>query len=176
MRIGHIVAAIAIVSFLLQGCVSPSNGPSTAMDSAIQNCTLSIVGGAALGLLLGSQSGNAGRGAAIGGAIGSAACAVFVKIANDKDRARIAALERQAISSNRDSSDTFQAQDGSQVTVHTHVRDTEVPDAPDSSQPQYTACRYSQQKIDLQGQSANVEPQLWCRLETGDWKPVAQQQ
>lgn len=163
-------ALVLSAIIFLSGCAS---GPgSTAMDRAITKCVLSIGAGAALGAVIGSQAGSAGKGAAIGGAVGAGACAIFIKLANDEDRARIRALEEQAIRQNQSRVQSFQSKDGSQVTVQTRVSEAPVPKSSANTEPEYTACRYSEQTVSLEGQSARVEPQLWCRLEPGDWQPV----
>lgn len=177
MYISKFIVPITVFGVILQGCASTgSGGTSSAMDRAVQKCTFSVVGGAILGAIIGSQLGhnNAGGGALAGGALGAGACAVFVKLANDEDRARISELEHQAVVDNRSGNDSFIAKDGAQVEMQTRVRDVPVSSTSSDTGVKYTACRYSEKTLTVQGQSADVEPQLWCRLETGDWTPVAQ--
>jgi hypothetical protein len=149
------------------------------MDRAIRNCLFAVGAGALIGGVIGNNtgSGSAGRGAAAGAIVGAGACAVFVAVANEQDRARMRELELAAIRSNSSQSQQFVSANRQQVTQTVRVTDAAVPDySQGDSAPAYTACRYSEQTISVQNHanSASVEPQLWCRLDTGDWEPVVQ--
>tara|TARA_R110000868_G_scaffold75153_1_gene217084 strand:- start:7785 stop:8315 length:531 start_codon:yes stop_codon:yes gene_type:complete len=176
MRVSKLSVLILVGSLVLQGCATTgAGGTSTAMDRAVGKCAFAMIGGALLGAAIGSRvgNGNAAEGAGVGILVGGAACAVFVKLAKE-DQARISAIEHQAVVENRTRSEAFIAKNGSRVELQTQVRSAPVPQSGNADKPQYTACRYSDKTISVQGQSANVEPQLWCRLETGDWQAVSQ--
>lgn len=174
MRIGHMAAFLSVIAFVLQGCATTPEGRSSAMDGAIAKCVLSVGASALLGAFIGNRVGDGSgtRGALIGGAIGGAACAVFMKLANDQDRARIADLERQAVADNRNSADTFTSKDGSQVYMQTNVTEASIPASAQGDAPAYETCRYTNKTIAIDGQSADVKPQLWCSVKAVDGTSV----
>ena len=169
------LAAVLVGSQLVAACATMgSNGPSTAMDQAIRNCGLSIGAGILVGAIVGNNtgSGSAGDGALAGGLVGAGACAVFLAIANEQDRARIRELELAAVAANSRQSTRFMARNGRQVDVDVQVTEAELPAAAESG-PIYTACRHSTTSLNVAGAgAASPGGQLWCRLETGDWEPV----
>lgn len=178
MKIRSASVAFALaVSTAVSGCATTSGsyGGGTAMDRAIRNCMMSIGAGAILGAVIGNNtgSGSAGRGAAIGAVAGAGACAVFIAVANEQDRARLRELELAALNSGSTQYQTFNSTQGRQVAVTTQIQEAPVRARQDAAQ-QYTACRYSSQTVDVAGSGqASAGNQLWCRLETGDWEPVA---
>jgi outer membrane lipoprotein SlyB len=157
---------------------SPSTIQKTAMQRAIGNCLVSVGFGAVGGAILGQIfSRNAGSGAAIGAAVGVGACAVLLKVASDEDQARMRNLEEQAVSSGNGETQTFVTKSGEPATVTTVVTSAAVPAANTqvktaSAQPTFTDCRYSTQSVQVAGQSASSQKQLWCRVPAGDWQPV----
>jgi hypothetical protein len=167
--------ALAGGTVFLSGCATTSGagGMQTATDRAIRNCMFSVAGGAILGAVIGNNtgSGSAGRGAAAGALAGAGACAVFLAVANERDRARMRELEFAALNANQNSRGSFTNTRGEQVNVSTMVE--EAPVRASAQGPDYTACRYSSQTIEVSGAgSAAPGQQLWCRLDTGDWEPV----
>lgn len=156
----------------------------TAMDRAIGECVASVVISAGIGALAGAAlngRGGAGRGAIIGGVAGVGACAVLMQVAAAEDRARVREAELAAIKSNSSRTTSFANKSGKKVAVTTSVATAPVPKSrPTASgtttakaKPEFTACRYSQQTVSVEGQSASSQKQLWCRLNTGDWKPIS---
>ncbi|ARQ13511.1 hypothetical protein NXC12_PD00422 (plasmid) [Rhizobium etli] len=179
-----------VVSIGLQGCTTvggASYASTTAMDRAIGKCLASTVISAGLGALAGAAidgGRGAGRGALIGTAVGVGACAVLLQIAAEEDRTRVREAELAAIESNTSSTRAFVSRSGKSIAVSTRVASAPVPTVkPDATakpskgasgetKPQFTACRYSEQTVSVDGQSAGSGKQLWCRLDTGDWKPI----
>ncbi len=182
-----------IFASALSGCTTVAGGASyasqTATDKAIGQCVASVVISAGIGALVGAaiDGGNgAGRGAIIGGVAGVGACAVLIQVAAAEDRARVRTAERDAIAQNASGTTRFSNKSGKDVAVTTSVSNAPIP-APRKTttssatpakvavetKPQFTACRYAQQTVSVEGQSAGGGRQLWCRLDTGDWKPIA---
>jgi hypothetical protein len=181
------IGAIMISATALSGCTTTGGGmgfaTQTAMDRAIGQCVASVVISAGFGALAGAaidgRSG-AGRGAVIGGLAGVGACAVLVQVAAAEDRVRVREAERAAIAENASRTTNFSNQSGKRVAVKTSVTNAPVPKSRPAStteiakaEPKFTACRYSQQTVSVEGQSASGGKQLWCRLDTGDWKPIS---
>ncbi len=189
------VLSAALMTTSLSGCTTTGAGfaSQTAMDRAIGQCVASVVISAGIGALAGAAidgSSGAGRGALIGGAAGIGACAVLMQVAAAEDRARVRDAERAAVAANSSQTTRFSNDSGRNVAVTTNISNAPIPTprkAASSSttakvvpakaadaKPQFTACRYSQQTVSVDGQSASGGRQLWCRLDTGDWKPIAQ--
>ncbi|WP_104840512.1 hypothetical protein [Sinorhizobium fredii] len=109
-----------------------------------------------------------------------------MQVAAAEDRARIRNAEQDAIAANSSRTTRFSNQSGKNVAVTTSVSSAPIPTSrkiadlsgtpakvASDSKSQFTACRYSQQTVSVDGQSAGGGRQLWCRLDTGDWKPIA---
>jgi hypothetical protein len=189
------VLSVALVTTSLSGCTTTGAGfaSQTAMDRAIGQCVASVVISAGIGALAGAAidgSSGAGRGALIGGAAGIGACAVLMQVAAAEDRARVRDAERAAVAANASQTTRFSNDSGRNVAVTTNISNAPIPTprkaassstaakaapakAAADAKPQFTACRYSQQTVSVDGQSASGGRQLWCRLDTGDWKPIA---
>jgi hypothetical protein len=150
----------------------------TAVHRAIGQCIVSVgigaIGGAILAAALGH---NAGGGAAIGTAAAVGACAVLMQVAAQEDQMRIAQLGQQAVASNTSGSQSFTTTKGQTAVVTTVVTPASPPQkAPGqmaAATAKFTDCRYASQAVQVGGQSASVDKQLWCRLQTGDWKEVS---
>ena len=163
-----------------RGSVSDAGSPGqeTAVHRAIAQCFVSVgigaVGGAILGAALGR---NGGGGALVGAAVGAGACAVLLKVAADQDQAQINQFGRQAVSSNTTTSQSFTTTKGEAAVVTTVVSPATPPQAPPtqvaSAATKFTDCRYAAQAVQVGGQTASVDKQLWCRLDTGDWKEIS---
>ncbi|RKR00440.1 hypothetical protein C7435_1648 [Maricaulis maris] len=169
-----IFGGLLACALALQGCATTSGGGGTAMDRAIRNCMLAVGAGALLGAVVGNNtgSGRAGRGATTGALIGAGACTLLVAVANEQDRARMRELELAAIQSNSAQRGNFVGPRGEGISYSVAPSPAPVP-APTAEAASYTACRYSQQTLSVQGRpAASIDPQLWCRLETGDWEAV----
>lgn len=95
------LAATVTIAALLAGCATTGAGgaPQTAMQRAVGRCMITVGLGAVLGAAIGNNtgSGNAGRGAVRGALAGGALCAVMMAMANAEDRARVAAVEAEAL-------------------------------------------------------------------------------
>ncbi len=187
------VVAFALTALSLSGCTTVPGGASyasrTAMDRAIGQCVASVVLSAGIGALAGAAINGgrgAGQGAIIGGVAGAGACAVLMQVAAAEDRARVREAELDAIAANSTRTTRFSNNSGKNVAVTTSVSNAPIPTprataasggtstkTADSSKSQFTACRYSQQTVNVAGQTASGGKQLWCRLDTGDWKPIA---
>ncbi|MBB4953896.1 hypothetical protein H4S14_001956 [Agrobacterium vitis] len=182
------VALVVIMATTLSGCVTTGGGAGfatqTAMDKAIGQCVASVVISAGIGALAGAALGGnkgAGRGAVIGGVAGVGACAVLMQVAAAEDRARVRDAERNAVAANSSSTTSFSNKSGKTVVVRTSVSNAPVPKAKPgvsstavaNAEPKFTACRYSEPTVNVDGQSASGGKQLWCRLNTGDWKAVS---
>lgn len=186
------VLVVGLATSSLSGCTTvggASYASQTATDRAIGQCVASVVISAGLGALAGAAINGgrgAGQGAIIGGAVGVGACAVLMQVAAAEDRARVRDAEREAIAANATQTKRFSNNTGKSVAVTTNVTSAPIPGpkktasasskpakAEAEAKPQFTACRYSQQTVSVDGQSANGGKQLWCRLDTGDWKPIA---
>lgn len=183
--IGTVVASIA-----LQGCATTSGAPgvagSTATEQAIGQCAASLIISAGVGALIGAAIGgsnSAGTGALVGAAVGAGACAVLLQVADEEDKRQIREAERAAVLANASRSKTIRTKSGKTAEVTTKVTAAPIPRAPPadggtttvaSSEPPaaFTNCRYSEQTISVDGQSAGSGKQLWCRLDTGDWQPI----
>lgn len=169
--IGYVLALGMVVS----GCASTSGTATvasrTAMDRAIGQCVAGVVVGAGLGAVIGGITGGnnaAGRGALIGGAVGVGRCAVLVHVAAAEDRERVRQAERAAVLAASSRTTTISTKSGKTASVR-----TDVAPAPAKQNTAYTTCRYAQQTVTVEGQSASGERQLWCRTETGDWNPIS---
>ncbi|WP_310622311.1 hypothetical protein [Flexibacterium corallicola] len=177
----------------LQGCVtnsaSPISGQKTATQKAIGKCVASMVittgVGALVGAAVGRSGSSAGRGALAGAAVGVGSCAVLIHVAAAEDRKRLEDAERKAVQLNHSSTSKIKTSSGTHVTVQTKVTKAPVPvtrpgnntpvsEKQETATPQFTACRYAEQKVSVQGKSASSGKQLWCRMETGDWHPINQ--
>jgi hypothetical protein len=187
------VLVVALATSSLSGCTTvggASFASQTATDRAIGQCVASVVISAGLGALAGAAINGgrgAGTGAIVGGAVGVGACAVLMQVAAAEDRARVREAEQEAIAANSTQTKRFSNNSGRNVAVTTSVSSAPIPTpkkkaatagatpakAAADEKPQFTACRYSQQTVSVDGQSANGGKQLWCRLDTGDWKPIA---
>lgn len=168
-----LLASLLSCALVLPGCTTPNGEPNTVMNRTVAKCALAIGIGALAGAFIGSKSGsgNTAAGAGLGAVAGGTACAVIVKLDKD-DRERIAVLEKQAVQQNKPQTQVFTAKNGSEVKVATTIKEAPVPTATSENQPKYTDCRYSNKTITVASESTKVEPQLWCRLETGDWTAV----
>lgn len=182
------VVQSAFVFFLtaaVAGCTTAGGGMSparsTAMDRAIGECVASVAVGAAMGAIIGGVAGGrnaAGRGALIGGAVGVGRCAILVQVAAAEDRARIRQAELAAVQTNASQTRTITTKSGKKASVRTQVVPAPVPRPNPSStaktEPKYTNCRFAEQTVSMEGQSASAGKQLWCRAETGDWQAIEQ--
>ena len=181
-------ASIGVVA-VLAGCADTANmgGASrpvqqTAVQKAISKCVLTVGGGALLGALIGDSK----QGAVAGALLGAGACAVFMEVASREDQARLAAAEQAALKANRAPTRSFKTKAGKKATVRTKVKAAPLPKqvaqkkssansaaaSKSGAAPTYTACRYAQQTISVEGQASSAPQQLWCRASTGDWQPV----
>jgi hypothetical protein len=186
------ILIVGLATSSLSGCTTvggASYASQTAMDRAIGQCVASVVIAAGLGALAGAAidgGRGAGRGAIVGGVVGVGACAVLMQVAAAEDRTRVRNAERDAIAANSTQTTRFSNNSGRNVAVTTSVSSAPIPTprkaaaasstpakAATETKPQFTACRYSQQTVSVEGQSASGGKQLWCRLDTGDWKPIA---
>lgn len=182
------VASVVVMATILSGCTTTGGGAGfatqTAMDRAIGQCVAGVIISAGIGALAGAAiDGNrgAGRGAIIGGVAGVGACAVLMQVAAAEDRARVREAERNAVAANSSRTTSFSNKSGKTVAVRTNVSNAPVPQAKPSgsptavakAEPKFTACRYSEQTVSVDGQSASGGKQLWCRLDTGDWKAIS---
>ncbi len=184
--IGTVVASIA-----LQGCATTSGAPgvagSTATEQAIGQCAASLIISAGVGALIGAAIGgsnSAGTGALVGAAVGAGACAVLLQVADEEDKRQIREAERAAVLANASRSKTIRTKSGKTAEVTTKVTAAPIPRAAPADggtttavassepPPAFTNCRYSEQTISVDGQSAGSGRQLWCRLDTGDWQPI----
>lgn len=187
-RAKNSVASMVIIATTLSGCTTTGGGAGfatrTAMDQAIGQCVASVVISAGIGALAGASiDGNrgAGRGAIIGGVAGVGTCAVLMQVAAAEDRTRVREAERNAVAANSSRTTSFSNKSGKRVAVRTSVSVAPVPKAKPSgssaagakADPKFTACRYSKQTVSVDGQSASGGKQLWCRLDTGDWKAMS---
>jgi hypothetical protein len=148
------------------------------MDRAIGECAASVAAGAVLGAVIGGIAGGnrgAGRGALIGGAVGVGRCAVLMQMAAAEDRQRLRAAERAAIAANASQTTSIRTKSGKSASIRTQVTPASAPvPASASKAPAYTTCRYAEQSVTVDGQTASGGRQLWCRADTGDWTAVAQ--
>jgi hypothetical protein len=159
---------------------------STATEQAIGQCAASLIISAGVGALIGAAIGgsnSAGTGALVGAAVGAGACAVLLQVADEEDKRQIREAERAAVLANASRSKTIRTKSGKTAQITTKVTTAPVPRAApaetgtttataSSEPPAFTNCRYSEQTISVDGQSAGSGKQLWCRLDTGDWQPI----
>lgn len=178
MPVGRVLATAAVMLLALQGCTTASGSSGgmqrTAMDRAIGECAASVAAGAVLGAVIGGITGGnrgAGRGALIGGAVGVGRCAVLMQMAAAEDRQRLRAAERAAIAANASQTTSIRTKSGKNASIRTQVTPAS---APASKALTYTTCRYAEQSVTLDGQTASGGRQLWCRADTGDWTAIAQ--
>lgn len=153
------------------------------MDRAISQCAAGVVVGVALGALIGGAAGGknaAARGALVGGAVGVGRCAILVQVAAAEDRARIRQAELAAVQSNASQTRTIKTKAGKTASVRTQIAQAPIPaprpssNSAAKSEPKYTNCRFAEQTVIVEGQSASAGKQLWCRAETGDWQAIEQ--
>lgn len=171
-------ATVSVLCILAaSGCVMPSE-QETATQRAVNQCYATVLGGAILGAAISGGSDRT-RGALIGAGLGSAACAILLDVAGKEDRARLAAAERLAVESNRNSTQSFQTETGKPARVSTRVASAPVPApvtrpavAAPAETPTFTACRVVSQSVTVENSSAELPSQTWCRVSTGDWQPV----
>lgn len=190
------VTAISLIALLVSGCTTTSSNTSsgatvtrtatvspvrqTEMQKAVGRCIATVGVGAVLGGVLGSLSGrNTAAGAMAGAAVGAGACAVLVQVAAAEDQARIRELEREAIRANATQKRQITTKSGQVATVRTTVQPAPAPAvrapapaAAPKATPQFTACRYSTQSVEVAGHAASASKQLWCRVDSGEWQPV----
>ena len=144
---------------------------STEMQKAIGGCIASVAFGAILGKAITGEN----EGAAIGAAIGGANCLVLVQVANEKDKARIAAEEQRSIQTNKSRTKRIKTESGKVAVINTKVSKAQVPPsfAPvkKATASNVKTCRMAQQEVVIDGHSAKTEPQIWCRVDGGDWQP-----
>ena len=144
---------------------------STEMQKAIGGCIASVAFGAILGKAITGEN----EGAAIGAAIGGANCLVLVHVANEKDKARIAAEEQRAIQTNKSRTKRIKTESGKVAVVNTKVSKAQVPPsfapAQKATSSNVKTCRVAQQEVVIDGNSAKTGSQIWCRVGSGDWQP-----
>jgi hypothetical protein len=153
------------------------------MDRAIGECVARVAVGAAVGALIGGVAGgknSAGRGALVGGAVGVGRCAILMQVAAAEDRARIREAELAAVQSNASQTRTIKTKAGKTASVRTQIAQAPIPasrpPSASASKPAttYTNCRFAEQTVTVEDQSASAGRQLWCRAETGDWQAIEQ--
>jgi hypothetical protein len=190
-RLLVVVLGTAASSVALQGCVTTSGQPgvagATATEQAIGQCAASLIISAGVGALIGAAIGgsdSAGTGALVGAAVGAGACAVLLQVADEEDKRQIREAERAAVLANASRSKTIRTKSGKTAQISTKVTSAPIPRAAPADAgattavastappPAFTNCRYSEQTISVDGQSAGGGKQLWCRLDTGDWQPI----
>lgn len=176
MKNSILQAAVSVLCVLVvSGCVTPTQ-ENTATQRAVNQCYATVLGGAILGAAITGNSDRT-RGALIGAGLGSAACAILLEVAGKEDRARLAAAERAAVEANRSSTQSFQTETGKRAHVSTRVASAPAPVAKSvasapAEAPNFTACRVVSQSVTVENSSAELPPQTWCRVSTGDWQPV----
>ena len=187
-RVQFLGASLSIVS-LLSGCVDAAGptsnsypaayrtAPQTAVQRAIGECVASVVAMGIIGAILGGSGDSRRNGAIAGAAVGAIACAVLLDVASRQDRARLAAAEQEALRANQARTTHFTTTSGKAATVRTRVAPAPLPKPAASTstpttKPKFTACRYSDQTVSVDGQSSSTPRQLWCRISTGDWQPM----
>lgn len=154
-----------------------------------------------IGGVLGGSRGM-GQGAAIGAFAGVGRCAILMEIAAAEDRAKVREAELAALQSNRSETRNITTKNGKNATVRTKVTpaplpaakaktlaevkvaDTNTaPTAPETPatavasyaeelNSDYTACRFTELLIDMDGGTAETGKQKWCKGSQGDWEPV----
>jgi len=108
----------------------------TAVDRAIGKCVGAVIGGAILGAIAGrvvSRNGT-GKGALLGAGVGGVACAVMVSMAGKKDKARIRALQLEALNTGRSQSDSWQTDKGETAVATATVAPIRQISAPTSGE------------------------------------------
>jgi hypothetical protein len=190
-RMNRLISSSCIALLSLTACTSTStttgtgtriSKTSSAMQEAIGGCIVTVAGGAILGKILGNDD----RSAIVGAALGGVACIALLEVANQKDRARIAAEEAAAVRANRTRTQTIRTQSGKTATVRSVVRTAPTPprpkpapvraapdfrSAPAATTANVTACRTVQQTVTVGDSSSTAPSQVWCRVEGGDWQP-----
>src|SRR5258708_135420 len=185
------VAACMAAALVLSSCATAGGGPQqSALDRSINQCVAAVAIGALLGGLADKK--NRGQGAAIGAGVGGLACGVLVAINNERDKQRVRDAQRAALNAGTERTENFVGEDGQTRVVQTSVRDVPtpatfvVPAAPIaatfaanpnpvpimaavSSDTFVGPCRNAQSQITVQGQTAQLPGELYCRTPGGDW-------
>lgn len=183
----------AIVAVTLAGCATTQGGPrQSALDRSISQCMATVAIGALLGGLVSHD--NRRKGALIGGGLGAVACGVLIAINNERDKQQIRDAQLVALNAGTPQTQQFVGNDGQTRVVQTSVQEVATPPArvmaavptppmsggnpnPGSTMAGATSpdtfvgpCRNAQTTITVQGQSAQLSPDLYCRTAGGDWK------
>lgn len=185
--------AVFMAALALTGCATAEGGmPRSALDRSINECVAAVALGAILGAVADK---NRGQGALIGAGIGGVACGVLIAINNERDKQRVREAQLAALNAGSSQRSDFVGDDGRTRTVQTTVRDAPTPTAIAANRPPTMLaslgdagdammmapmtspdafvgpCRTAQSQIAVQGQSADIPSELFCRTAAGDWKP-----
>lgn len=170
------VAICTLATLALAGCATTQGRPQqNALDRSINQCVGAVVIGALLGTAIASK--NRGKGALIGAGVGTVACGVLIAINNAQDKQRVREAQVVALNSGGQRTEQFVGQDGQPRVVQTSVSEVSTPPAraiatTSTSSPDAFVgpCRNAQTAITVQGQTAQLPPELYCRTAGGDWK------
>ena len=172
-----------------------------AVSDCVASVAIGAISGAVIGGVLGGNRGM-GQGAAIGAVAGVGRCAILIEIAAAEDRAKVREAELAALQTNTPQTRSITTRNGKSATVRTKVasaplptakadkpvqtaemQPTTTPAAPQTSatavasyaeelNSDYTACRFTELLIDMDGGTADAGKQRWCKSSQGDWEPV----
>lgn len=172
-----------------------------AVSDCVASVAIGAISGAVIGGVLGGSRG-LGHGAAIGAVAGVGRCAILIEIAAAEDRAKVREAELAALQTNKPQTRSITTKNGKSATVRTKVspaplpaakaekparpavaQSTTTPAAPQTSatavasfaeelNSDYTACRFTELLIDMDGGTADAGKQKWCKSSQGDWEPV----
>ncbi|WP_417435887.1 hypothetical protein [Hoeflea sp.] len=178
-----------------------STAMDRAVSECVASVAIGAISGAVIGGVIGGSRGM-GRGAAIGAVAGVGRCAILMEIAAAEDRAKVREAELAALQSNRAQTRSITTKNGKSATVRTKVtpaplpvakaekpapvevvQPAATPAAPQTSatavasyaeelNSDYTACRFTELLIDMDGGTADAGKQKWCKSSQGDWEPV----
>lgn len=184
---GLLALAMLVSACATEGAIDRATGlPMTEVQRAQKNCRTAIASAAVLGAIAGAAASNrrnAGQGALIGGAagglVGAGFCGVMLAVANEKDRQKIAELQRASLDSGQAQTASYQGEDGRVRQIDVQVQDvpdpvaaavpasgTAAPEAP-------RLCRRQNVSFQVATKgSASLKPEIFCRTSDGDWKPV----
>lgn len=178
-----------------------STAMDKAVSDCVASVAIGAISGAVIGGVLGGNRGM-GQGAAIGAVAGVGRCAILIEIAAAEDRAKVREAELAALQTDKSQTRSIRTRNGKSATVRTRVTPAPLPAtkaenpvqapvaqsnitpaAPQTSatavasyaeelNSNYTACRFTELLIDMDGGTADAGKQKWCKGSQGDWEPV----
>lgn len=146
------------------------------IDRAVARCTMSVIGGALLGAVVGNNmgDGNARQGAAIGAAGGGVVCAVIMAAAREK--AALIESQRAAVAAGMGGRTEIATKDGKIMVVTNRITDAPAPDVATAAtdaiatEADTRQCRYAQSRVEFAGVGASeFGAQRFCKGADGVW-------